>query len=150
MCEACREAHTKTRLTKGHEVEAIKDAAFYHPVLDDQQGGRGEDQVEIANSTTSMKTKMSGCEKKTLKEKIFVLLNHDVTLRLFEYFHDSTSWHEQLFIFLFTSAPLSVYIVYFGLLILAFLFSSSMKGIDLLKNYIFLITHTLRGDSLRL
>ena len=49
MCEACREAHTKTRLTKGHEVEAIKDAAFYHPVLDDQQGGRGEDQVEIAN-----------------------------------------------------------------------------------------------------
>ena len=47
MCDACREAHTKTRLTKSHVVEEVEGPAFYHPILDDEQGGRGEDEAYL-------------------------------------------------------------------------------------------------------
>jgi len=47
LCDACREAHTKTRLTKSHVVEEVEGPAFYHPILDDEQGGRGEDEAYL-------------------------------------------------------------------------------------------------------
>ena len=43
MCAACREAHSKTRLTKSHVIVDVKEPVMIHPL---QEGGEGRKETE--------------------------------------------------------------------------------------------------------
>ena len=110
---------------RGHQGRGLLPPSPRRPA-----GWQGRGPGRDCQSTTSMKTKISGCEKKNLERKEIFFIESRCYLMFvwifsWRYFMAWTAPYLSL-----KFSPLSVYMVYFCHLILAFLFSSPKKGID--------------------
>ena len=61
LCGPCREAHAKTRVTKGHTVTEVAQPVIHHPRSAARD--RREIRVPIVQSNIGARLQLSGCRK---------------------------------------------------------------------------------------